>query len=155
AEPWPAETPLRVRAALHTGLAIPQAGSYNSSDVNRCARLRSIAHGEQTVLSQATYELVRDYLPPDTSLKDLGLHGLKGLERPEHVYQLLHPKLRADFPPLRSEDAFPNNLPEPVSSFIGRERETAEVANMVATARLVTLTGVGGCGKTRLALQVG
>lgn len=153
-EPWPTETPLRVRLALHTGEADLREGDYYGTAVNRCARLRAIAHGGQTLLSLATAELVRDALPAGASLRDLGLHRLKDLQRPEQVFQLMSPDLPADFPPLKSLDTLPNNLPRQLTSFIGREREMAEVKQLLHTTSLLTLTGAGGCGKTRLALQV-
>src|SRR5262245_39588833 len=153
-ESWPAETPLRVRLALHTGEADLRAGDYYGSAVNRCARLRAIAHGSQALLSMATEELVRDALPSGVALRDLGEHRLSDLARPEHVFQVVVPGVPAAFPPLRSLDTLPNNLPLQLTSFVGREREVAEVAGMLAAHRLITLTGVGGTGKTRLALQV-
>ncbi len=154
AEPWPPPGPLRVRMALHTGEGELRGSDYYGPAVNRCARLRGIAHGGQTLLSSATAELVRDALPEGVSLRPLGLHRLKDLQRPEQVFQLLHPDLPDEFPPLRSLDVLPNNLPIQLTSFIGREREMAEVRRLLSAARLVTLTGSGGCGKTRLALQV-
>ena len=146
--------PLRVRMALHTGEAELREGDYYGLAVNRCARLRAIAHGGQVLLSRATAELVRDALPEGAGLRPLGSHRLKDLQRPEQVSQLLHPDLPADFPPLRSLDTLPNNLPRQVTSFIGREREVAEVKRLLYPGALVTLTGAGGIGKTRLALQV-
>lgn len=155
-EPWPQATPIRVRAALHTGTAQTDAanGTYNSAAVNRCARLRAIAHGGQTLLSRATYELVRDALPNGASLRDLGSHRLKDLQRPEQVFELRHPDLRGDFAPLKSLDALATNLPQQLSSFVGREAEMVQVRRLLGQTRLVTLTGTGGAGKTRLALQV-
>jgi predicted ATPase/class 3 adenylate cyclase len=155
AEPWPAETPLRARMALHTGEADLRAGDYYGSAVNRCARLRAIGHGGQVLLSDVTRDLTRDTLPPSASLKSLGAHRLRDLSRPESVFQLLHPVLPLDFPPLASLDNpdLPNNLPVQVTSFIGREKESAVVKRLLSTTRLLTLTGAGGCGKTRLALQ--
>jgi predicted ATPase/class 3 adenylate cyclase len=155
-EPWPAETPLRVRMALHTGEADLRDGDYYGSMVNRGARLRAIAHGGQVLLSEVTHDLNRDALPPSVTLKSLGEHRLKDLGRPETVFQLLHPDLPSDFPPLRSLDNpdLPNNLPQQVTSFIGREKEIAEIKALLARTRLLTLTGSGGCGKTRLSLQV-
>jgi hypothetical protein len=143
-----------VRIALHTGEADLREGDYYGAVVNRCARLRAVAHGGQVLLSQATCDLVREHLPAETSLRDLGTHRLKDLQQPEHIYRLLHPDLPTDFPPLRSLEAFAHNLPAQLTSFIGREREMAEVKQLLATTRLLTLTGSGGCGKTRLALQV-
>jgi predicted ATPase/class 3 adenylate cyclase len=153
-EMWPLPTPLRVRMALHTGEADLRGGDYYGSAVNRCARLRAIAHGGQTLLSQATYDLVRDALPSGLRVRDLGEHRLADLHRPEQVYQLLADGVPTDFPPLRSLETIPNNLPLQLTSFVGREREMAEVTRLLEGARLLTLTGPGGTGKTRLALQV-
>jgi predicted ATPase/class 3 adenylate cyclase len=154
AEAWPLPDPLRVRVALHTGEADLREGDYYGPAVNRCARLRSIAHGGQTLLSQATYDLVRDSLPPALTLTDLGAHRLADLQRVEHVHQLLAEGTPANFLPLRSLEASPHNLPLQLTSFVGREQEIAEITQALATARLLTLTGAGGAGKTRLALQV-
>jgi predicted ATPase/class 3 adenylate cyclase len=153
-EPWPAEAPLRVRLALHTGEADLRAGDYYGGAVNRCARLRAIAHGGQTLLSQATYELVCDALPDRVMLRELGAHRLADLQRAEQVHQLLADGVPADFPPLRSLDSVPNNLPLQLTTFVGREREMAEVRRLLGTTRLLTLTGTGGTGKTRLAVQM-
>ena len=114
----------------------------------------STAHGGQVVLSEAVAAVVRDSLPECAALLDLGEHRLKDLRLPERIFQLVHPDLPADFPPLRTLDTLPNNLPLQVTSFIGREREMAEVKRLLSASRLVTLTGPGGTGKTRLALQV-
>jgi class 3 adenylate cyclase len=154
AEDWPHETPLRVRLALHTGEADLRDGDYYGSAPNRCARLRAIAHGGQALLSVATYDLVRDALPAGVTLKDLGEQRLADLHRPERVYQVLALGVPADFPPPRSLDALPHNLPVQLTSFVGREPELAAVRGALAAHRLVTLTGAGGCGKTRLGLQV-
>jgi predicted ATPase/class 3 adenylate cyclase len=154
AEPWPVETPLRVRLALHTGEADQRGGDFYGAAVNRCARLRAVGHGGQVLLSQATADPVREHLPAGTSLRDLGSHRLKDLQQPERIFQLLHPALPADFPPLRSLEAFAHNLPRQLTTFIGREPQMAEVKQLLATTSLLTLTGSGGCGKTRLALQV-
>jgi predicted ATPase/class 3 adenylate cyclase/Tfp pilus assembly protein PilF len=153
-EPWQPETPVRVRMALHTGNAALREGDYYGTAVNRCARLRALAHGGQVLLSQTTGDLVREHLPTAASLRDLGSHRLKDLQQPERIFELLHPDLPADFPPLRSLAAFAHNLPAQLTSFIGREAEMAEVKQFLATTRLLTLSGSGGCGKTRLALQV-
>jgi len=148
---------LRVRIGLHTGAADWRDGDYYGSAVNRCARVRGLAHGGQTLLSQATAELVRDDLPAGARLVDLGTHPLKGLSRPETVYQLWLPDLPNDFPPLQSEAAVVGNLPAPPTPIVGRERELADVSALLAqdAVRLVTLTGPGGTGKTRLSLEVG
>ncbi len=157
AEAWPTPGSLRVRLALHTGVADLRAGDYYGSAVNRCARLRGVAHGGQTLLSEATAALVRDDLPDEASLRDLGEHRLRDLERPERVFQLLHPELPARFPPLASLDARPHNLPAASTALIGRERELEAVRDVLLRedVRLLTLTGPGGVGKTRLALCVG
>jgi predicted ATPase/class 3 adenylate cyclase len=156
AEPWAAETPLRVRMALHVGAAEKRDGDYFGQPLNRVARLLSAGHGGQTLLSLAAQELTRDHMPADTSLQDLGPHRLKDLTRPETVFQLLHPSLPNDFPRLRSIDnpGLPNNLPPQPTSFIGRDTELAEVKALFATTRLLTLAGIGGTGKSRLSLQV-
>ena len=153
-EPWGIPNPLRVRMALHTGEADLRAGDYYGSAVNRCARLRALAYGGQIVLSSVTTGLVRDVLPEGIGLRDLGEHRLKDLQHPERVFQLTHPDLPADFPTLKSLDSLPNNLPLQLTSFVGREEEIKEVKRLFTATRLLTLTGSGGCGKTRLSLQV-
>jgi len=151
---WPAGCELRVRIALHSGEALRRdPGNYVGPVLNRCARLRAVAHGGQTLVSRATHELVTKSLPDRVSLKSLGKQRLKDLVRAEEVFELAHPDLPSDFPPLRSLDALSSNLPIQLSSFIGREQELAELGRLLADERLVTLTGAGGCGKTRLALQ--
>ena len=155
-ETWPTRSALRVRMAVHTGEArLRDEGNYIGTAVIRTARMRSIAHGGQAVVSSATHDLVVDELPDDIELLDLGIHRLKDLARPEHVWQLTHPSLEATFPPLRSLDTLPNNLPVALSSFIGRTAEIDTVVRLVQDNRLVTLMGPGGAGKTRLAQQVG
>ena len=155
-ELWPEQARLRVRMALHTGECEERDGDYFGPTVNRTARLEATAHGGQVVLSEATAVLVRDHLPDGVELIDLGSHRLKDLGRPEHVFGLQIDGLEAEFPPLRSLDdpLLPNNLPAQSNSFIGRAREVDEVRNLVEEHRLVTLTGAGGSGKTRLALHV-
>ena len=145
---------LRVRAALHTGAADERGGDYFGPAVNRVARLLSIGHGGQTLLSGVMHDLVLGALPPQASLRDLGEHRLKDLSRPEYVYQLVAPGLASEFPALRSLESLPNNLPLQMTSFVGREREVAEIAELLGTHRLVTLVGSGGIGKTRTSLQV-
>ena len=155
-EPWPASTVLRVRMALHTGECEERDGDYFGPAVNRLARLEATAHGGQVVLSRATADIVGDRLPPGVGLRHLGTHHLKDLGRPEEVFQLEMEGLDTEFPPLRSLDnpKLVHNLPELVSSFVGRETEVIEVSKLIEASRLVTLTGAGGSGKTRLALQV-
>ncbi len=153
-EPWGDGRALRVRLALHTGEAQLRGDDrYAGRAIIRCAQLLAVAHGGQTVLSGVTRDLVADRLPDRVSLRDLGSHRLKDLGQPERVWQLCHPDLMNDFPPLRSLDAVVNNLPTQLTSFVGREVELAELGRAFEAARLVTLTGAGGCGKTRLALH--
>ena len=153
-EPWPAGGEVRVRMALHTGeIRLRDAGNYFGPTIIRCARMRAIGHGGQTLISDATRDLVVDSLPEAAELRDLGLHRLKDLGRAERIWQLVHPDLGHEFPPLRSLGAMPTNLPAQVSSFVGRDTEIVAVREAVREHRLVTLTGAGGCGKTRLALQ--
>lgn len=155
AAPWPDGVDLRVRMALHTGEVELRGEDYFGLVVNRCARLRAIGHGGQTLLSQPTAQLVQNRLPAGASLRPLGLHRLKDLARPEEVFQLCHPELPEEFPPLRSLEALRHNLPVQLTAFIGREKEIAEITELLTGTRLLTLTGAGGCGKTRLAMQVG
>jgi predicted ATPase/class 3 adenylate cyclase/DNA-binding CsgD family transcriptional regulator len=154
-EPWPEGAQLRVRMAVHTGEAeLRGEGNYFGPAVIRCARLRSIAHGGQVLVSQPTADLVVERLPAGASLVDLGAHRLKDLGRPEQVFELRHPDLPVVLGPLRSLDVFPNNLPVQLTTFVGRRRELTEVTDLLASTRLLSLTGAGGCGKTRLALQL-
>ncbi len=148
---------IRVRAGLHTGATDLRLGDYYGSTVNRCARIRGLGHGGQTLLSQATAELVRDDLPPDLSLIEAGTFSLKGLSRPETVYQLSIEGLPSRFPPLKSTEVVLSNLPDAPTALIGRQRETAELAALLREpgVRLVTLIGPGGTGKTRLSLEAG
>ena len=154
-EQWPTPSPLKVRIAVHTGEArLRDERNYAGSAIIRTARLRAIAHGGQVLISSAARDLFVDELGDEIGLLDLGVHRLKDLTRPEHVWQLVHPDLETDFPPLRSLDAVPNNLPVSLSSFIGRFDAIDTVSRAVLDNRLVTLTGSGGAGKTRLAQQV-
>ena len=139
--------------ALHTGESELREHDYYEATVNRCARLRAIAHGGQVLVAQATAQLVQDAIPAGVSLRDMGTHRLKDLQRPEQVFQVVHPDLPMEFPPLKSLDAHPHNLLEQLTSFIGREDEIDEVNGLLSTARLVTLAGAGGSGKTRLILS--
>lgn len=152
---WGLPRPLRVRASLHTGHADLQLGDYYGPAVNRAARIRAIAHGGQTVLSAATWELVQEQLPEGVTVRDMGAHALKDLTRPEHVYQLEIDGLSNDFPPLASLDNTPNNLPQQLTEFIGRESEVDEAKRLLGKTRLLTILAPGGTGKTRLAIQVG
>ena len=156
AHAWPAGERVRVRMGVHTGEASKAATGLVGLDVHRAARVAAVGYGGQVLLSETAAALVRDRLPPGVSLADLGVHRLKDLGRPERIFQLQAAGLQAGFPPLRSLDnpALPNNLPAQLPAFIGRDREVAEVRALVESARLVTLTGAGGCGKTRLGLQV-
>jgi predicted ATPase/class 3 adenylate cyclase/Tfp pilus assembly protein PilF len=153
-EVWEQTGPLRVRMALHTGEAEERDGDYFGPTLNRVARLQSAGQGGQTLLSEAVQTLVGSVLPVGVALKDMGVHRLKDLQVPEHVFQLCHPRLPDVFPPLHSLNNLPNNLPRQPNSFIGREEEMQTVQQLLRTSPLVTLTGTGGCGKTRLALQV-
>lgn len=154
-ESWPTGRPIRVRAALHTGVCEERDNDYFGPAVNRTARLEAIAHGGQVVLSGTTADLLSGLLPDGVRLRDLGQHRLKDLGRPEQVFQLEADELPSSFPPLVSLDnpELPNNLPSLLSAFVGREQELTELGKLLADSRLVTLTGAGGCGKTRLALQ--
>ncbi|HZZ64428.1 MAG TPA: adenylate/guanylate cyclase domain-containing protein, partial [Candidatus Baltobacteraceae bacterium] len=146
---------LRVRMALHTGHADERDDDYFGPPVNRVARLLSIGHGGQIVVSGATSDLLQGDMPAESSLRDLGAYRLKDLARPEQVYQLIVPDLPEAFPPLRSLDVLPNNLPRQLTSFIGRDDVLAEVKTLIETSPLVTLVGTGGAGKTRCAVQAG
>ncbi len=154
-QPWPEPVRIDVRMALHTGTAEVRDNDYFGQPLNRVGRLLAVGHGGQVLLSVATQELLRDSLPASISLRDMGDRRLKDLIRPERVYQMVALDLPADFPPLRTLDARAHNLPIQLTSFVGREREMQELKGLLKSSRLVTLTGSGGAGKTRLALQVG
>ena len=153
---WPGGEAVRVRMGIHCWEAARTATGLVGLEVHRAARVAAVAYGGQVLVSEAAAVLVRDGLPPGAALTDLGTYRLKDLGRPERIFQLRAAGLQAEFPPLRSLDnpALPNNLPAQLSAFIGRDREVAEVRVLVESARLVTLAGAGGCGKTRLGLQV-
>ena len=153
---WPGGERVRVRMGIHCGEAVRTASGVVGLEVHRAARVAGTGYGGQVLVSQAAAVLVRDGLPPGAALADLGSHRLKDLGRPEQIFQLRAAGLQAEFPPLRSlgSPALPNNLPAQLSAFIGRVREMAEVRALVESSRLVTLTGAGGCGKTRLGLQM-
>ncbi len=151
---WPAGVLVRVRMGLHTGEPLVTETGYVGIDVHRAARIAAAGHGQQILLSDATRALLGDDLPRETSLKDLGEHRLKDLPHAQRIVQVIVPGLQADFPPLKSVEALPNNLPAQLTSFIGREREIGETKDLLRRSRLVTLTGAGGSGKSRLALRV-
>jgi predicted ATPase len=142
---------------LHTGDAQPRAGDFYGPSVNRAARIMAVAHGGQVLLSGLAAELAGQRLPEGAELRDLGEHRLKDLFRPERIFQLVHPTLAGDFPPLATLSRRPNNLPTQTSEFLGREAQLSVIRDLLDTAgvRLLTLTGPGGIGKTRLALQAG
>lgn len=148
--------PLRMRIGVHTGeIQLRDGANYMGPTINRAARVRDLAHGGQTVLTAATEQVVVDHLPDGAWLTELGTHQLRGLARPERIVQLCHPDLRVEFPPLRSSDsAAAQPLPIPLTSFVGRSAEIAELTRLVNEHRLVTLTGAGGVGKTRLAVEL-
>jgi len=156
AHAWPGGEQVRVRMGIHCGEAARTATGLVGLEVHRAARVAAAGYGGQVLMSEAAAVLVRDGLPPGAALADLGSHRLKDLGRPERIFQLTAAGLPAGFPPLRSlgNPALPNNLPAQLSAFIGREREVSEVRALVQSSRLVTLTGAGGAGKTRLGLQV-
>jgi len=145
---------LKVRCGMHMGVDERRDNDFFGRAVNRAARIMSAAHGGQILVSEAVATLLRDRVPEKTTLRDLGAVRLRDLAEPERVYQVSHAELRQDFPALRSLEATPNNLPQQVTSFIGREQELAEVASLLGKTRLLTLLGPGGIGKTRLSLQV-
>jgi predicted ATPase/class 3 adenylate cyclase len=155
-EPWPETGVLRVRMGLHSGEAQQRGNDYFGPAVIRSARIMAVGHGGQVLLSAASAALVADQLPDGAALVDLGAHRLKDLGRPEELFQLVHPALPQDFPPLAAPDRRPNNLPTQTTTFIGRELELREIRAHIEreSVRLLTLTGPGGTGKTRLALRV-
>ena len=155
AERWEGIEEIRVRMALHTGAAEQRDGDYFGQTLNRVSRILAAAHGGQMLLSLATEELVRDYLPEGVRLRDMGERRLRDLARPEMIFQIVTNDLPNEFPPLRSLESVPNNLPIELTSFIGREREMAEAKRLLGSTHLLTLTGTGGTRKTRLSLQLG
>ncbi len=151
---WPEGAQVRVRMGLHTGEATLGGDDYIGIDIHRAARIAAAGYGGQVLVSEATYVLVRDALPSRVGVRSLGEHRLKDLSRAERIYQLEIPGALVEFPPLRTLDAIPNNLPLQLTSFVGRGRELEEGLRLLRQARLVTLTGPGGTGKTRLSLQI-
>jgi predicted ATPase/class 3 adenylate cyclase len=159
-QPWGEMKPIQVRMGLHTGVVKITQGSMEMpysgySTLAFTQRIMSAAYGEQILLSGVTRELLEGLLPPEVTLRDMGKHRLKDLLHPIHMYQVTTADLPTDFPPLKALDLLPHNLPVQLTSFIGREREKTEIKAMLNSARLITLTGSGGTGKTRLAIEVG
>ena len=153
AEQW-GETPIKVRIGLHTGEAEERDGDYFGPPVNRVARLMAVGAGGQVLLSSASAAMLKSSLPPGLSLASLGTHRLKDLRDPEEIFQVAAKGLPGDFPPIKALDRYRHNLPIQLSSFIGRDEDVKELVGLLPESRLLTLTGPGGCGKTRLALQV-
>ena len=154
AHSWPEGSAVRVRMGLHTGEGLVRDGTYVGLDVHRAARIAAVGHGGQVLVSDSTRALIEQSLPAGVGLRDLGRHRLKDLAQPEHIYETVIAGLPSEFPALRSLEAAPNNLPTQLTSFVGRGREVAEARRLLGTTRLLTLTGPGGTGKTRLSLQV-
>src|SRR5258705_2057637 len=148
--------PLRLRVGVHTGeVQLRDEANYMGRTINRTARLRDLAHGGKTALSGVTCEMVAERLPDGVWVRELGTHTLRDLPRPERVVQLCHPDLCNEFPPLRIAKAVAvHNLPSQLTSFVGRRAQMADVSRLLDENRLVTLTGAGGAGKTRLAVEV-
>jgi predicted ATPase/class 3 adenylate cyclase len=154
AEPGAERAPLKVRCGLHLGADQRRDNDFYGPAVNRAARIMSAAHGGQVLVSGAVAERVQGRLPQNVVLRDLGAVRLRDLGSPEHVFQVIHPALRKDFPPLRSMATTPNNLAQQLNSFVGRDRDMAQVQQLLASSRLLTLLGMGGLGKSRLSVQV-
>jgi predicted ATPase/class 3 adenylate cyclase len=155
AEAWPEPVRLSVRMGIHAGEVLERDGNLFGDPVNRCARIRGLAHGGQVLLSGTTKELVEGWPPEGVGMLDLGEHRMKDLTAPVRIYQVTHPDLPAEFPPLASLNRARHNLPVQLSSFVGRAAALAELVALVRAHPLVTVTGFGGMGKTRLALQAG
>ena len=154
AEPWPDDVQFRVRMGLHTGEPEYTGGGIVGIDINQAARIAAVAHGGQILMSDATRLLAESHLPDDVRLRDLGAFRLKDLLAPIHLVQVIIDGLPSEFPAPRTPDAHPNNLPTQLTTFVGRDAELAEAAGLLASTRLLTLTGPGGTGKTRLSLQL-
>ena len=154
AHQWTNGVSVKVRMGMHTGEAQLSGPDYVGIDVHRAARIAGVAKGGQVLLSQTTYDLVEKGLPEGVTIRDLGLNRLKDLRRPTHLYQLVIAGLPSDFPPLDTMEGPPNNLPIQLTSFIGRSSEIEEIEQLLSSGRLLTLTGPGGSGKTRLAIKV-
>jgi predicted ATPase/class 3 adenylate cyclase len=151
---WPDGADVRVRMGIHTGEPLSAQTGYVGIDVHRAARICAAGHGGQILVSQAARGLIGTGMPGDVGLTDLGLYHLRGIEGPERLFQVVAPGLETDFPPVRSLDTTPNNLPRQLSSFVGRAREIEDAEVRLTDATMLTLTGPGGVGKTRLALEI-
>jgi predicted ATPase/class 3 adenylate cyclase len=154
AEPGVERAPLSVRCGLHLGADQRRDKDFYGPAVNRAARIMGAAHGGQVLISQAVADSVTGRLPLEVALRDLGLVRLRDLGSPKHIFQIVHPALRKDFPPLRSMASTPNNLCQQLNSFVGRDKDMEEVLRLLANSRLLTLLGMGGLGKSRLSVQV-
>ena len=154
AHSWPDDADVRVRMGIHTGEPLSAKTGYVGIDVHRAARICAAGHGGQILVSQAARSLIGTGLPDDVGLTDLGLHHLRGIEGPERLFQVVAPGLETDFPPVRSLDTTPNNLPRQLSSFVGRDQEIEDAERRLGESTMLTLTGPGGVGKTRLALEI-
>ena len=152
---WGAVDSVKARMGIHTGQVEEHDGDYFGPPLNRTARLMSTGHGGQVLLSGVAADLAQGHLPEQAQLMSLGTHRLRDLSTAEDVSQLLHPELSTEFPPILSLDYFQGNLPPQLTNFIGREQEIAEVNGLLNDTRILTLTGIGGAGKTRLALEIG
>ena len=151
---WPADSHVRVRMGIHVGeVTIDEDDDYVGLAVHQAARISAAAHGGQVLTSKAIQAQAEQRVPPEVLLKPIGRFRLKDFPEPQDLFQLHHPDLQGDFPAPRTAPGARHNLPKAISSFIGRDRDVAELAELLETARLVTLTGPGGCGKTRLAIE--
>ena len=146
---------IKIRIGIHTGEAELRDGDYYGGTLNRAARIMSIGHGGQILISETTLQIAREHLPEDVSVLDLGQHQLKGLSNAEQIYQISKPELQQEFPALKSQTQARNNIPTQLTSFVGRENELAEAKSRLEGARFLTLIGPGGTGKTRLSIQLG
>jgi predicted ATPase/class 3 adenylate cyclase len=152
---WPDDARLRVRIGLHTGEALLRGNDYIGHEVHRAKRICDAGHGGQVLMSETTRDLIGSHTPFEASIRELGSHRLKDLSEPQAIFQVVAEGLQADFPKLRTLEAVPHNLPVQLTSFVGRESELEEVSALLGRTRLLTITGAGGCGKTRLAIQLG
>lgn len=153
AHSWPMNADVRVRMGIHTGEPLNAETGYVGIDVHRAARISAAGHGGQILMSNAARTLLGNALPDGMRLRDLGQHRLRGLESAEQLFQVVAEGLQAEFPPVRSLETTPNNLPRQLSTFVGRDREIEDAEARLTSSTMLTLTGPGGVGKTRLALE--